>query len=153
VALLLGLMLLAGVQAQALVSHPPESVLKEDTRKLQEGHLVSYCWGLTCADGYSRYPEAAKVDAGSRLHIRLSEYERPDRISLRSSPSPDGQWQRIDTDLRRVKQGGETVGWDVSFWVNRPDRHYYLDVFGIWNAAGARVYGDAYWEFYLKVLS
>jgi hypothetical protein len=52
---------------------------------------------------------------------------------------------RVDTVLRRVKRGGETVTWDVSFRVNRPDRHYYLDVFGIWNDAGGRAYGDAYW--------
>ena len=42
------------------------------------------------------------------------------------------------------------MAWDVSFHVNRPDHHYYLDVFGIWNDAGGRAYGDAYWEFHLK---
>jgi hypothetical protein len=152
--LLVVLMFLAGVQrheAQALAAHPPDAVLKEEARKLQEGHLVSYCWGVTCADGFSRYPAAVRVDAGSRLHIRLYENERPDRVSLKSSPSPDGQWRRIDTALRRVERGGETVGWDVSFRVNRPDRHYYLDVFGIWKSdAGGRAYGDAYWEFHVK---
>ena len=149
---LVALMFLVGVQGQglALASHPPEAVLKEDARKLQEGHLVSYCWGVTCADGFSKYPAAVRVDAGSRLRIRLYEKERPDRVCLRSSPSPDEQWRRIYTALRRVKRGGETVAWDVSFHVNRPDRHYYLDAFGTWNDAGGRAYGDAYWEFHLK---
>jgi hypothetical protein len=153
--LLLALMLLVGVQGQglALASHPPDAILKGDARKLQEGRLISYCWGDTCADGFPRYPAAVRVDAGSRLRIRLYEKERPDRVSLRSSPSPDGQWRRVDTVLRRVKRGGETVTWDVSFRVNRPDRHYYLDVFGIWNDAGGRAYGDAYWEFHVKTRS
>jgi hypothetical protein len=150
--LLVALMFLAGVQAQglALASHPPEAILKEDARKLQEGHLVSYCWGVTCADGFSKYPAAVRVDAGSRLRIRIYENERPDRVWLRSRPSPDGRWRRIDTALKRVKRDGERVVWDVSFRVNRPDRHYYLDVFGIWNDASGRAYGDAYWEFHLK---
>ena len=150
--LLVALMFLVGVQAKglALASHPPEAVLKEDARRLQEGHLVSYCWGVTRADGFSKYPAAVRVDAGSRLRIRLYENERPDRVWLRSSPSPDGQWRRIDTALRRVKRDGERVAWDVSFRVHRPDRHYYLNVFGIWNDAGGRAYGDAYWEFHVK---
>jgi hypothetical protein len=31
-----------------------------------------------------------------------------------------------------VERGGKTIAWDVFFRVNRPDRHYYLDLSTAW---------------------
>lgn len=147
--------LLAGVQGQAraLASHPPDAVLKQENRVLQEGRLISYCWIDRCVDGFSRYPSAVPVDSGSRLHIRLSENRRPERFSLTSSGSPEGRSRRMDTTLRRVARDGKTVAWDAYFRVDRPDRHYYLGAFGIWSDNGGRVHGDAYWQFHLRTTS
>ncbi len=94
----------------------------------------------------SRYPSAVLVDPGSRLHIRLSENRRPERFSLTSSQSPDGESRRIDTTLRRVERDGKTVAWDAYFRVDRPNRHYYLGAFGVWKDNGGKTYGDAYWR-------
>ncbi len=144
--------LLVGVQGQAraLASRPPDAVLKQENRVLQDGRLISYCWIDRCVDGFSRYPSAVAVDPGNRLHIRLSENRRPDRFSLMGSQSPDGRSRRIDTTLRRVERAGKTVAWDVYFRVDRPDRHYYLGAFGVWSDKGGRVHGDAYWQFHVK---
>ena len=144
---------LAGVQGQALAPRPPDAVLKQEKRVLQDGRLISYCWIDGCVDGVSRYPSAVPVDPGSRLHIRLSENRRPDRFSLMSSQSPDGRSRLVDTTLRRVERDGETVAWDVYFRVDRPDRHHYLGVFGVWKDNGGRVHGDAYWQFHVKTTS
>lgn len=131
-------------QAQALASRPPDAVLKQESRVIQDGRRISYCWTTGCSDGLSNYPSAVLVDSGSRLHIRISENERPDRFTLMSSQSPDGDSRRIDTTLRRVERDGKTVAWDAYFRVDRPDRHYYLGAFSEWNP------GDAYWEFHVK---
>jgi hypothetical protein len=149
---LLGGMFLAGVegQAQALESHPPDAIMKHGNKILQDGRLISYCWIDRCADGVSRYPSAVLVEPGTRLHIRLSENRRPERFSLTGSRAPDGQSQRIDTTLRRVERDGKTVAWNAYFRLERPDRHYYLDAFGVWKDDGGKVQGDAYWQFHLK---
>ncbi len=155
----LALVLVSGVflagfqgQAQALASHPPDAVLKQENRVLQDGRLISYCWINRCVDGVSRYPSAVEAKADSRLHIRLSENQRPESFSLRSNQSADpfGLSQRLDTTLRRVERDGKTVAWDVYFRLNNPGRHYYLDAFGTWKHNGGRVHGDAYWQFHVK---
>lgn len=150
VSVLLSVAFLAGVQgqAQALAPHPPDTTLKQGTRTLQDGRLISYCWINRCADGVSRYPSAVLVDPGTQLHIRLSENRRPERFSLRRSWSPDGRERRIDTTLRRVLRDGKTVAWDAYFRLERPDRHYYLGAFGVWK--GSRGSSDAYWQFHVK---
>jgi len=143
---------LVGVQgqAQALAPRPPDATLKQGNTILQDGRLISYCWIDRCVDGVSRYPSAVLVEPGTQLHIRLSENRRPDRFSLTSSRSPDGQSRRIDTTLRRVERDGKTVAWDAYFRLERPDRHYYLGAFGVWKNQSGTVRGDAYWQFHVK---
>jgi hypothetical protein len=131
-------------QAQALAPRPPDAILKQDNRALQDGRLISYCWSNSCVDGVPRYPSAVLVEPGTQLYIRLSENRRPERFSLRSRPS--GQ---IDPTLRRVVRDGKTVAWDAYFRLERPDRHYYLGAFGVWKGSGGRS-GDAYWQFHVK---
>jgi hypothetical protein len=149
---LLSVMFVAGVQgrAKALASHPPDAILKQGNKSLQDGRLISYCWIDRCADGVSNYPSAVLLEPGTRLHIRLSENRRPERFSLTSSRSPDGQSRRIDTTLRRVERDGKTVAWDAYFRLERPDRHHYLGAFGVWKNQSGTVRGDAYWQFHLK---
>jgi hypothetical protein len=156
VGLLAALAFLAGVQgqAQALASHPPDAVLKKGDGAFQDGLLITYCWDGKCVDLFSsKYSAAERVSAGSRLHIRLSENRRPDRFSLQSRTSPDGRFRRVDTTLRCVERDGKTVAWKIFFRVDRPDRHYYLDAFGIWNHTGGREGGNAYWQFHVKTRS
>jgi len=143
---------LVGVQgqAQALAPRPPDATLKQDNRALQDGHLISCCWIDRCVDGVSRYPSAVLVEPGTRLYIRLSENRRPKQFSLSTSQTPDGRSRRIDTTLRRVVRDGKTVAWDAYFRLERPDRHYYLDAFGVWRDDGGRERGDAYWQFHAK---
>jgi hypothetical protein len=155
--LALALVLLSGVfvagvqgQAKALASHPPDAILKQGNKILQDGRLISYCWMDGCADGVSNYPSAVLVEPGNRLHIRLSENRRPVQFSLGSRRSPDGQWRRIDTTLRRVERDGKTVAWDAYFRLEHPDRHYFMDAFGVWKDDGGTERGDASWQFHLK---
>jgi hypothetical protein len=140
---------LVGVQgqAQALAPRPPDAILKQGNRTLQDGSLISYCWGRSCVDGVSRYPSAVLAEPGTQLHIRLSENRRPERFSLRSRGSG-----RIERTLRRVVRDGKTVAWDAYFRLERPDRHYYLGAFGVWKGRGGHS-GDAYWQFHVKTRS
>jgi hypothetical protein len=144
--------LLAGIQepVRALASHPPDAILKQGNRILQNGRLISYCWINGCADGVSHYPSAVLVEPGTRLYIRISENQRPEEFSLAARRSPGGQWRRIDTTLRRVERDGKTVAWAAYFRLQRPDRQYYVDAFGVWKDDGGRVRGDASWQFHLK---
>jgi hypothetical protein len=65
---------------------------------------------------------------------------------------PIGQARRLDTTLRRVERDGKTVAWNVFFRVDQPDRHYYLDTFGMWKEVpGTHIsYGDVSWTFHVK---
>src|SRR5215212_2023099 len=141
---------LVGVQgqAQALAPRPPDATLKQDNRALQEGRLISYCWIDRCVDGVSRYPSAVLVEPDTQPYIRLSENRRPKQFSLSTSQTPDGRSRRIDTTLRRVVRDGKTVAWDAYFRLERPDRHYYMGAFGVWE--GSRGNSDAYWQFHVK---
>ena len=141
---------LVGVQGQAkaLEPHPPDATMKQNLRALQNGHLVSYCWIWGCTDGLSRYPSAALVEPDTQLYIRLSENRRPKHFSLSTSQTPDGRSRRIETTLRRVVRDGKTVAWDAYFRLERPDRHYYMGAFGVWE--GSRGNSDAYWQFHVK---
>jgi hypothetical protein len=143
--------LLVGVQgqAQAIAPRPPHATLKQDIRILQDGLLISYCWGPKCVDGFSRYPSAALVRPDTQLYIRLSENRRPKQFSLSTSQTPDGRSRRIDTTLRRVVRDGKTVAWDAYFRLERPEHQYYMGAFGIWQGAGGK-HGDAYWAFHAK---
>jgi hypothetical protein len=150
-------MLLSGVvlagfqgQARALAPNPPEAILKQGNHILQDGRLISYCWINLCADGISNYPSADLVEPGTRLHIRLSENRRPEQFSLTSSRSPDGRQRRIETTLSPVKRDGKTVAWNAYFRLERPDRQYYIEAFGVWENRSGTARGDAFWQFHAK---
>jgi hypothetical protein len=53
---------------------------------------------------------------------------------------------------KQVLMKGKTVAWDVFFWVNRPDRHYYLETHGRWERVpGTHIsYGNESWHFHVK---
>jgi hypothetical protein len=163
---------IVAVQASALEGsrdrHPPDTVLKQRSQILQSGLQGSYCWNYfveaeqfwvgNCTDYLPRYPAGDRVEAGSRLHIKIRKAQQPDRFSLYAYRDidgdgfPTGDAQRLSTSLKRVVRDGKTVGWDVFFYVNRPDRHYYLDASGKWNhVRGSKAsYGDSSWYFHVK---
>lgn len=150
---LVGVVLIVGVQgrAQALEPRPPDALLKQGDRTLQEGRRIAYCWIRRCVDGFEdRYPSAVLVEPGTQLRIRLTENRPPKRLSLTTSSSPDGPTRRIDTTLRRVVRDGRTVAWDAYFRLERPDRQHYMEVFGVWRDDGGRERGDAFWQFHVK---
>ena len=95
------------------------------------------------------YPKAAVVGAGRRLHVRLRKPERPSSLRIVASRTKYGQARRLQRTLRPVEQDGKTVGWEAFFRVKQPDRHYYIDVYPVWDEVpGTRTsYGDdtAYW--------
>lgn len=145
--------LLAGIQAQAqaLAPRPPDAILKQGDRTLQDGRRIAYCWTRGCVDNFEdMYPSAVVVEPGVQLRIRLTENKRPRQFSLTRSWSPDGQSRQIDTTLRRVVRDGRTVAWDAYFRLERPNRDYYLDAFGGWKDDGGRERGDASWQFHAK---
>lgn len=164
-ALVMGALVVAGVQASANAHdhRPPEAILMKGERELQRGNLGSYCWTRPagdgsfvgeCSDAVSGYPAAERVGEDSKMRIRIFKTQRPRDFSLSAYRKIDadgfGRARRIPFSLRRVVEDGETVAWDAVFNVNQPNRHYYLDAFGIWKDEQGGGNQDASWTFHVK---
>jgi hypothetical protein len=97
-------------------------------------------WNFTVYENFGQYtfPEPDTVGSGRRLHVRFDKPQGPSAVVINAYPRvgekgyPSGQSRQLKRTIRSVKQGGETVGWDVSFWVNQSERHYYLVVRSAW---------------------
>ncbi|MBA2712794.1 MAG: hypothetical protein H0U55_04465 [Rubrobacteraceae bacterium] len=131
-------------------SQPPEAVLMKYKTVLQaqgnaagSWHYYEEGWNYIIYDNFGEYdfPEPDTVGAGRRLHVRFDKPERPSAVTINAWPRvkdgydfeiPAGQRRQLERTLMPVKQGGETVGWDVFFRVNQPERHYYLVVRSGW---------------------
>lgn len=158
-ALVLGAgLILAGAKAPANALEeegPPKTALKEGERTLQKGRQGSYCWPMgpgsgACADYAPRFPDVDRVARGSELTVRILEPQRPRSFELTAyrrvdnNDYPMGEGQSVPFDWRRVARNGKTVAWDAVFEVGQPDRHYYMDGFGVWRK------GDSSWYFHVK---
>jgi hypothetical protein len=140
----------AEARAGSFDSQPPEAVLMKYKTVLQaQGnaggtwHFYEGGWNHIIYDNFGEYafPEPDTVGAGRRLHVRFDEPQRPSAVTINAWPKakdgydfevPAGQRRQLKRTLMPVKQGGETVGWDVFFRVNQPERHYYLVVRSGW---------------------
>ncbi len=155
----------AAAQEGSRDRQPPDAALMQGSQVLQLGQQGSYCWSYiagefwltTCADFALSYPAGDRVEAASQLYITLRKPQRPDRFRIYAYSDVDqngfpiGDAQRLSTSLERVVRDGRTVGWDIFFSVNRPDRHYYLNAYGEWNRVrGSKAsYGDSSWQFHV----
>ncbi|MDQ3590558.1 MAG: hypothetical protein M3392_10040, partial [Actinomycetota bacterium] len=163
VAMALALVAFGGV-AYSDDHRPPETVLYKGQQELQTGRLGSYCWSSPSGPGLCvdvaelSYPAADSVRAGSTLHVRILDSQRPEKFSISAYQKVDewgfpvGRTTRLDTSLRRVVEEGRTVAWDVFFRVNEPGRHYYLNAFCEWENGGDGG-GDASYTFHVKTKS
>jgi hypothetical protein len=157
----------------------PTTRLMKGTKELQTGYKVIdsswtqpagngefvtqtavYSWGWPKTDDTSGAPIADRVPAESKLRLRINKSQRPDAFDLMAYPKviedqgywePSGQGRPLRTSLKPVVEDGRTVAWDVVFYVNRPDKDYYLVSEGHWkdvHVSGA--YQWAHWSFYVK---
>jgi hypothetical protein len=160
----------ATAQAGSFGDTPPKAVLMKGATVLQTGRAGSSCWTSydegsgnwvsLCVDTIYTFPHADDLlRAGTKLHIRLNKPQRPESFVVtayegfdREQMVPIGEGRRLATNLRRVERDGKTVGWDVFFRVNQPDRHYYLAPGGTWKRVpGTHIsYGDGTWFFHVK---
>ena len=141
----------AEVRAGSFDSEPPEAVLMKYKTVLQARGNTSGTWHFYEGGGWNyiiydnfgeyEFPDPATVGAGRRLHVRFDEPQRPSAVTINAWPRvkdgydfeiPAGQRRQLKHTLSPVVQGGETVGWDVFFRVNQPERHYYLVVRSGW---------------------
>lgn len=168
-AMALASMAVVATEAQARSSFYgfPKQVLMKGKTVLQNGSFYYGTWhwykagewNTVHAGGFGDFPRADLVRVGSWLHVRVNKPQRPERFTIIAYPRvnqygvPDYEKkQRLDAILRRVERDGKTVAWDVFFWVNRPDRHYYLETHGRWERVpGTRIsYGNESWHFHVK---
>jgi|tagenome__1003787_1003787.scaffolds.fasta_scaffold20981624_3 hypothetical protein len=156
----------AEAQAGSYSDGFPEQVLMKGKTVPQDGYLYygnwnwyeAGEWNTVNADGLGDYPRADTVRAPSKLHIKIDKPERPATFRIRAYEKVDrwsnliGTGKLLHTTFKRVERDGKTVGWNVFFRINRPDRHYYLQTYGRW----ARVpdthisYGDLSLHYHLK---
>ncbi len=172
VVLVLGLVL-ASISVVAAQAHAgsfsdefPKQVLMKGGTQLQDGYLnygdwhwyEDGQWNGIYAD-YGPWPHAVVVRAGSKLHIRINKPERPAIYRIRAykqdaeNPGwPVGKGRVLNTTFKRVERDGKTVGWNVFFRVNQPDRHYYLESYGRWaRVPGTHIsYGIESLHYHLK---
>jgi hypothetical protein len=155
----------------------PNAVLMKGPEVLQVREFYGGQWchyqdtGWTCGIydtlGTYYFPKADAVGAGTRLHVRLAKPEHPSTVAINACTKtktmpgqppmtgkfPAGQRQQLKhTFVGRVERDGETVGWNVFFRVNEPERQYYLVVQAAWEKVpGTHVsYGDADYPFHVK---
>ena len=156
----------AKAQAGSFSDESPEQVLMKGTTVLQHGKFYYSTWhwyeagewNKVHADGIGGFPRADTVRAGSRLHIKLNKPERPATFRIRAYKkvdqfsNPIGTGRLLNTTLRRVERDGKTVGWNVLFRVNEPNRHYYLEASGRWERVpGTHIsYGSRHENFHVK---
>jgi len=149
VAIALATLALFAAQARAgsFAKGPPQAVLMKGSyviqvRSAEAAHWYFYergRWVETHIDGFDfAYPKADAVKAGRMLTVRLGKPQRPSTVRITAYPRLDangdhaGHTQHLKSSLARVERGGKTIAWDVFFRVNRPDRHYYLDLSPAW---------------------
>jgi len=169
-AALAGVGLLGQRQASAHDHLIPKTTLMKRTTELQTGlKVVDSSWIQPAGNGefvtqtasYTwRFPEVDRVAASSKLRIRIFKSQKPDTFSITAYPRidqegvPSGQRRLLQSSLRRVVQDGQTVAWDVIFYVNRPERDYYLVSEGHWkDGQGSDSDQWAYWSFHVKTKS
>jgi len=144
----------------------PKQVLMKGATVLQDGNFYYGTWNWyeagewnkVHADGLGGFPRADTVRAGSRLHIRTNKPERPASFRIRAYKkvdqfsTPIGTGRLLNTTFRRVERDGKTVGWDVFFRVNGPNRHYYLQTSGRWERVPDThiSYGASHENFHVK---
>jgi hypothetical protein len=137
----------AQARAGSFAKGPPQAVLMKGSyviqvRRVEAAHWYFYergRWVETHIDGFDfSYPKAEAVKAGRLLTVRLGKPQRPSTVGITAYPRLDangdhaGHAQQLKPTLARVERGGKTIAWDVFFRVNRPDRHYYLDLSTAW---------------------
>lgn len=156
----------AEAQAGSFSDEFPKQVLMKGKTQLQDGYLnyggwhwyEDGQWQEVYAD-YGPWPHAVVVKSGSRLHIKINKPERPAIYRIKAykqdaeNPGwPIGKGRLLNTTFGRVERDGKTVGWNVFFRVNRPDRHYYLETYGRWaRVPGTHIsYGDESLHYHVK---
>jgi hypothetical protein len=138
----------------------PKQVLMKGATVLQDGNFYYGTWHWyeagewngAHADGLGGFPRADTVRAGSRLHIKTNKPERPASFKIRAYKKFGATGRLLNTTFRRIERDGKTVGWDVFFRVNEPNRHYYLETRGHWERVPDThiSYGTSHENFHIK---
>ena len=148
----------------------PTTTLMKRTTELQTGlKVVDSSWTAPAGNGefvtqtasYTwRFPEVDRVAAGSKLGMRILKSQKPDTFSITAYPridqegAPSGRGRLLQSSLKPLVQDGRTVAWDVIFYVNRPERDYYLVSEGHWkDRQGSDSDQWAHWSFHVKTRS
>ena len=162
-----GIVLVAQRPAEAHDHRVPDTMLKKGTRDLQAGRRVNESsWNQPAGDNQCvnqnaiyapGFPEVDRVAAGSRLRVRIFKVQRPDTFEVvayakaNRDGQPIGEGRTLRSTLKPVIEDARTVAWDAVFFVDRPDRDYYLVTEGHWqDTQGCEGDQFAYWSFHVK---
>lgn len=159
----LGAGLTGRASASANRRTPPRVSVVYKGDVIQRVRPYTFCWSYRsyddgggtgmCADGFPYYPEAAPVDAGSRLKLRIGYRAKPGEWFLRAHRvvvehegwhEPVGPSETIPFRLRPHRVDGVVKAWDLVFRVAEPARHYYLDT------GGQLKQGDAFYALHVR---
>ena len=150
------------VAAAANRRTPPRVSVIYRGEVVQRARPYTFCWSYgspdggatgTCADGFPRYPQAARVDAGSRLKVRIAYRPKPGDWFIRSHRmvvehegwhEPVGPSEEVGFRLKPHRVEGVVRAWDLVFKLNEPARHYYIDT------GGELKQGDAFYALHLQ---
>src|SRR3712207_5746239 len=164
---LAGVVLVSQRPAEAHDHRVPDTLLKKGTRDLQAGRrVIDSSWNqpaganecVTQSAVYAPgFPEVDRVAAGSRLRVRIFKVQRPDTFEVvayakaNRDDQPVGEGRTLRSTLKPVMEDDRTVAWDAIFFVDIPDRDYYLETEGHWqDRQGCEGDQWAYWSFHVK---
>lgn len=143
---------------------PPRLSLRYQGDVVQRATPYTYCWSYSsddgtgtgmCADGFPRFPRAARVPEGSRLVLRIHYPAKPERWHLFASRAivrhehydeTVGNRERIPFKLRPHRVEGKITAWQLIFRVDEPLRHYYLET------GGDLRQGDAFYTLHVRTI-
>lgn len=155
----------AGHSAQTAEANrrtPPRVSMIYKGEVVQRVRPYTFCWSYgsydggasgMCADGSPHYPKAARIEAGSRVRLRIGYPAKPGGWFLEAHRAvvehegwhePVGPVEEIPFRLKPHRVDGVVKAWDLVFRLDEPVRHYYL------NTGGDLRQGDAFFALHAR---
>ncbi len=141
---------------------PPRLSLRYQGDVVQRARPFTFCWSHSegdgsgtgmCADGFPRYPRAARVETPAKMVLRIHYPAKPNEWFLHAYrhivrhqhyDETVGDPEEIPFRLRPHRVNGRNKAWNLVFRLREGIRHYYLDT------GGYLEQGDAFYALHVR---
>ena len=102
-------------------------------------------------EGPFDWPAADTLKAGSKVRVRINKPEKPSTFKITAYKAVNNTndqhrptWSTAEVLSRTLtsveNNRGDVIAWNATFYVNEPNRHYYISADGEWEGADAALY-------------